>query len=101
MLGEKTEDGIYAKAFDELGIEDIDDFMFIEPTQFKAPEIKLKVLQAQKLIVAQAWFRNQADSSISTWFELTTEGLSNFAAQGIHLSPAKPTTAPSAFHYSI
>jgi hypothetical protein len=96
VLGEKVDDGIFAKVFEELGIEDIEDFMFIEPSQFKAPEIKLKVLQAQKLIVAQAWYRNQPTATISTWFELTTEGLSSFAAQGIHLKQAKPILqAPS------
>ena len=56
VLGEQADDGIFAKAFEELGVEDIKDFMFIEPSQFKAPETKLKILQVQKLVVAQAWY---------------------------------------------
>jgi hypothetical protein len=65
--------------------------MFIEP-QFKDKELKLKILQVQKLVVAQAWYRSQPDSkTISTWFELTADGLSTFAAQGIHLAQSKPT----------
>ena len=92
MLGEKEDDGIFAKAFEELGVEDIKDFMFIEPSQFKATELKLKILQVQKLVVAQAWYRNQPESkTISTWFDLTADGLSTFAAQGFHLAQPKPS----------
>jgi hypothetical protein len=94
VLGEKADDGIFAKVFEELGIEDIEDFMFIEPEQFKAKELKLKVLQVQKMVVAQTWYRNQPDATISTWFELTSESLKSFAAKGIYLQ-AKPTPVPS------
>jgi hypothetical protein len=41
VLGEvNDDDGVFAKAFEELGVEDIQDFMFIEPSQFKASELK-------------------------------------------------------------
>jgi len=44
VLGEITEDGPFAKVFDELGVEDINSFMFIEQSHFKETETKLKIL---------------------------------------------------------
>ena len=49
MLGEQADDGIFAKAFEELGVEDIKDFMFIEPSQFKATETEAQNPPSSKI----------------------------------------------------
>ena len=95
VLGEEVDDGPYAKAFEELGLKDINDFMFIEPQEFKTLNNKLKVLQAQKLIHSQVWYRSHPSTgTTSIWLELTTEVLNAFVAQGLP-TPQPSTTTPS------
>jgi hypothetical protein len=98
VLKESEDNGKSAKAFEELGVEDINSFIFMEQSDFKRSEAKLNVLQIKKLVHSKAWYRAHPNfGSLSAWFELTHEILNTFAARGIHhVSPTASVPSPSA-----
>ena len=102
VFGEEADSGTLKACFSDLGLTDINDFLFLEHHDFTCAQVqenhRPSPLVVRQLMQAQLWYKTHPSSDgVSTWFDLDKDTLVKFVRSGHSTTSSTPVnTTPSA-----
>ena len=99
VFGETITSGTLLACFQDLGLNDIDDFLFLEYSDFTCAQVqeahRPSPIVLRKLMQAQLWYKTHpSPNGVSTWFDLDIDTLVNFVRSGHSNTSSTPVTKP-------
>ena len=94
---------VYLLVFEEAGITTIYDLLTVDladlkgltPLDSESNLVQMTAVHLGKIKKLLAWYQNQEDASVSTWYTLTKENFNQFIAQYVNSTPTSSITTTS------